>query len=88
MVAPTQTIIVTYTFFFNKVRRMLRNVYNHEGEISKYFCTLNRHENSFVLTHTDTLNIVIVYGRCTVIFKSLCTEWHKKTGTFEKPNKN
>jgi len=51
---------------------VLRNAYNHVVDISKISCNLNRHENAFVLMYTDSLNTVIVYGRCTVIFGSLC----------------
>jgi len=51
---------------------VLRYAYNHVGDNSKIPCNLNRHENAFVLMYTDSLNIVIVYGTCTVIFGSLC----------------
>jgi hypothetical protein len=36
------------------------------GAISKISCNLIRHDNVYVLMYTDSLNIVIVYGRCTV----------------------
>jgi hypothetical protein len=49
-------------------------VYKHVGAISNIFSSLTKYEKCrlFVLMYRHPMNILIVYGRCTGTFGSLC----------------
>jgi hypothetical protein len=47
-------------------------VSKHVWVMSNFCCNVSR-RNIFVLVYRESLNISIVYGRCTVTFSSSCT---------------